>query len=75
MATMQIVVHAKRPTGSIVAGETFALKQVPTLTVNDLKEGQILLKNLYLSLDPAMRGEYTLQLEAYSSFDSGCMLI
>lgn len=50
------VVLAKRPKGTIVPGETFAFqtKRVPTKA--DLKDGEVILQTLYLSLDPAMRG-------------------
>ncbi|KAK1753049.1 hypothetical protein QBC47DRAFT_51272 [Echria macrotheca] len=47
---------AERPTGDIIPGKTFKQVTVPAPTEADLKDGQILLENLYLSLDPAMRG-------------------
>ena len=50
------VVLAQRPTSVIVPGETFKLKENPILTEADLKDGQVLMETLYLSLDPAMRG-------------------
>ncbi len=56
MATYQSVVLAQRPKGEIVPGETFKLQEQKRLAENDLKDGQILLETLYLSLDPAMRG-------------------
>ncbi|WP_095161570.1 NADP-dependent oxidoreductase [Pseudomonas sp. Irchel 3F5] len=43
---------AKRPTGAVTRDD-FSYEQVP---VAEPAEGQILVKNLYLSLDPAMRG-------------------
>ena len=43
---------AKRPVGAATR-DTFTYQQVP---VGQPKEGQILVKNQYLSLDPAMRG-------------------
>ncbi|TWR94146.1 NADP-dependent oxidoreductase [Pseudomonas saxonica] len=43
---------AKRPAGAATR-DTFTYQQVP---VGQPKEGQILVKNQYLSLDPAMRG-------------------
>jgi NADPH-dependent curcumin reductase CurA len=49
-------VLAQRPKATIVPGETFTLKQNPILTEADLKDGQVLVETLYLSLDPAMRG-------------------
>lgn len=53
--TYQSVVLAKRPESHIIAGETFALKTNPIITANDLKDGQVLLETIYLSLEPAMR--------------------
>jgi len=50
------VVLAQRPTSVIVPGETFKLKENPILTEANLKDGQVLMETLYLSLDPAMRG-------------------
>ena len=43
---------ARRPVGHVTR-EDFTFEEVP---VQDLAEGQILVKNHYLSLDPAMRG-------------------
>lgn len=50
------VVLAERPKGPIVPGKTFHHKFVPAPQASDLKDGEILLETLYLSLDPAMRG-------------------
>jgi NADPH-dependent curcumin reductase CurA len=57
MATFKTVVLAKRPGngGPIIEGETFAIKEVPRISEADLKDGQIEIQSLYLSLDPAMR--------------------
>jgi len=55
-STYQSVVLAKRPTGLIVPGETFALKENPMFEEKDVKDDQVLVETLYLSLDPAMRG-------------------
>lgn len=55
-STYQTVVLAKRPKATIVPGETFEIKEKPILEEGDLREGQILVETLYLSLDPAMRG-------------------
>ncbi|KAI1431237.1 NAD(P)-binding protein [Xylaria sp. CBS 124048] len=49
-------VLAERPQTSIVAGKTFRLEKAPAPTADDLKDGQVLLESLYMSLDPAMRG-------------------
>jgi NADPH-dependent curcumin reductase CurA len=50
------VVLAKRPKALIVPGETFAMKKNPMISEKDLKDGQVIVETLYLSLDPAMRG-------------------
>jgi len=55
-ATYQSIVLANRPKDLIVPGETFASKTSPVPTESDLKDGQVLVESLYLSLDPAMRG-------------------
>lgn len=47
---------AARPKGNVVPGETFSQKLSPAPTASDLQQGQVLIENLYLSLDPAMRG-------------------
>jgi NADPH-dependent curcumin reductase CurA len=52
----QSVVLAQRPKALIVPGETFTTKENPMLSEKDLKDGQVLIETLYLSLDPAMRG-------------------
>ncbi|RWA10441.1 hypothetical protein EKO27_g4673 [Xylaria grammica] len=49
-------VLAQRPKAHFVPGETFRLEKRPAPTADDLKDGQILVESLYLSLDPAMRG-------------------
>jgi NADPH-dependent curcumin reductase CurA len=55
-STYQSVVLAQRPKANIIPGETFTLKTNPILTEKDLKDEQVLVEVLYLSLDPAMRG-------------------
>lgn len=50
------IILAERPQGDIVPGKTFNQKTVPAPTAEELKDGQVLVENLYLSLDPAMRG-------------------
>ena len=55
-STYQSVVLAQRPKANIIPGETFTLKTNPILTAKDLKDGEVLVEVLYLSLDPAMRG-------------------
>jgi NADPH-dependent curcumin reductase CurA len=55
-STYQSVVLAQRPKSLIVPGETFTLKTNPMLLEKDLKDDEVLVETLYLSLDPAMRG-------------------
>lgn len=55
-SSYQSVVLAKRPEGLVVPGETFSIKSNPILTESDLKDDEVLIESLYLSLDPAMRG-------------------
>merc|ERR1711939_1107342 len=55
-STYTSVVLAQRPKALIVPGETFSLKENLMISEKDLKDGQILVETLYLSLDPAMRG-------------------
>ncbi|KAG6009688.1 hypothetical protein E4U43_008687 [Claviceps pusilla] len=50
------VVLAERPTDNIIPGQTFNIKKSPIPSPSDLKDGEILVQILYLSLDPAMRG-------------------
>ncbi len=50
------VVLAERPKADIIPGQTFNQKTTPAPTAADLKDGEILVEVLYLSLDPAMRG-------------------
>ncbi|KAK3263090.1 hypothetical protein CYMTET_28085, partial [Cymbomonas tetramitiformis] len=54
----QIVVRlARRPTGDVVPGQDLVVDHhARTPLPDDLEEGQVLVKNLFLSLDPAMRG-------------------
>ncbi|ORY68283.1 uncharacterized protein BCR38DRAFT_335663 [Pseudomassariella vexata] len=47
---------AERPKGDIIPGQTFKLEKTAAPTASDLKDGEILVEALYLSLDPAMRG-------------------
>ncbi|GGC93011.1 NADP-dependent oxidoreductase [Undibacterium terreum] len=51
-ASYQRIVLASRPKGAVVP-ENFRLETVP---VPELKEGEVLVRNHYLSLDPYMRG-------------------
>lgn len=54
-STYQTIVLAARPKASIIPNETFSIKSNPIVTAADLKDGQVLVETLYLSLDPAMR--------------------
>ncbi|KAH8816910.1 hypothetical protein F5884DRAFT_853340 [Xylogone sp. PMI_703] len=54
--TFQTLNLAKHPKTNIVVGETFKLTTHPILTDDDLKDNQVLLEILYISIDPAMRG-------------------
>ena len=50
------LVLAERPAEEIVPGKTFSRQVEPAPTASDLKDGEVLVEALYLSLDPAMRG-------------------
>ncbi|CAJ2509334.1 Uu.00g143600.m01.CDS01 [Anthostomella pinea] len=47
---------AVRPEADVVPGKTFKLETSPAPTAEELKDGEVLVEALYLSLDPAMRG-------------------
>jgi len=47
---------AERPVGNIVPGKTFRLRTVPAPKPADLKDGQVLVETLYLSLVSRSRG-------------------
>jgi NADPH-dependent curcumin reductase CurA len=53
--TCQRIVLASRPRGAVVP-ENFRLETVTAPDANSLAEGQVLVANHYLSLDPYMRG-------------------
>ena len=55
-STYKSIILASRPKGLIVPGETFAVKTNEMLSEKDLKDDEVLVETLYLSLDPAMRG-------------------
>ncbi|KAG7100568.1 NADPH-dependent curcumin reductase like protein [Verticillium longisporum] len=50
------VVLAERPKAEIIPGQTFKTEKQPIPREQDLKDGEVLVENIYLSLDPAMRG-------------------
>ena len=47
---------AERPQANIIACKTFTPKHHPIPSASSLKDGEVLFRTLYLSLDPAMRG-------------------
>ncbi|CAG8457612.1 11957_t:CDS:10 [Diversispora eburnea] len=55
MSNKQILFVKRPPSGALDVNETFKIIKSPIPKENDLKNGQILVKNYYLSLDPAMR--------------------
>ncbi|GBG29541.1 Prostaglandin reductase 1 [Hondaea fermentalgiana] len=46
----------KRPVGKPVPGQDLVYQEAPMPSEDDLKDGEVLIKNVYLTLDPAMRG-------------------
>ena len=53
--TMNTSIHlAKRPTDKIIPGETFEVRKTPIPTKDDVKEGQVLVRVDYLSVDPGI---------------------
>ncbi|KAM5341231.1 hypothetical protein ACJ41O_015340 [Fusarium nematophilum] len=55
MSTQVTIVLAERPQDDIIPGKTFQERIQPRPTPEDLKDGELLVENLYLSIDPAMR--------------------
>lgn len=51
-----VVRMMKRPHGDVVPGEDLVVQSEKAPLASDLRSGEILLRRLYLSLDPAMRG-------------------
>lgn len=49
------VLFSKRPFGIFDPKETFNIVKTPIPTLADLKDGQLLVKVYYLSLDPGIR--------------------
>lgn len=54
--TYKSVVLASRPKDNIIPGETFKIVTNPAPQASNLKDGEVIIEALYLSLDPAMRG-------------------
>lgn len=58
MARENLSIHlAERPTEEIIPGTTFTAKTTPAPVPADLKDGEILVEVLYLSLDPSLRAQ------------------
>lgn len=75
MSEYQTVVLSKRPGfGPIIPGETFALKSATRVDESQLKDGQFEIQNLYLSLDPAMRGWLNGASHVMQQIDVKCLL-
>lgn len=55
MPTYSAVHLAQRPKDEIIPG-TFKVKQHEVPKESSLKDGEVIIQSLYLSLDPAMRG-------------------
>ena len=52
---MNTSIHlAKRPKESIVPGQTFEIRKSPIPKKDDVKDGQVLVKVEYLSVDPGL---------------------
>lgn len=54
--TYKSIIFQERPKGPIDPSKVFRTEEHPIPTEADLKDGEVLIQNLYLSLDPAMRG-------------------
>lgn len=58
MARQNLAIHlAERPADEIVPGKTFTAKTSPAPSPAELKDGEILVEVLFLSLDPALRAQ------------------
>ncbi|QLI66546.1 uncharacterized protein G6M90_00g046840 [Metarhizium brunneum] len=56
MTDAHVVVNNKRPEGNIIPGETFRKVTDLAPSSKDLKNGEVLVEVLLISLEPAMRG-------------------
>jgi len=67
---------AERPKPDLIPGKTFEKRTNPAPTADQLKDGEVLVEALYLSLDPAMRpmlnGAFPLQALLYSARSPAC---
>lgn len=50
------VILAERPTNEIILGRTFTQKTTPIPTRDELRDKEILVEVLFLSIDATMRG-------------------
>ena len=58
MARENLSIHlVERPKEEIVPGQTFEARRNPAPSPADLKDGEILVEVLYLSLDPSLRAQ------------------
>lgn len=55
-SSQRVVRLMKRPIGMVNPGADLVVSSAPVVSSGDLGAGQFLVKNLWLSLDPAMRG-------------------
>ena len=56
---MNTSIHlVKRPASRIVPGETFEVRRTPIPTREDVKDGEVLVKVEYLSVDPGIKMLY-----------------
>lgn len=46
----------QRPKGELIPSETFSLDASQSLSIQQVQTGQLLVRVIYLSLDPAMKG-------------------
>ena len=56
ISTYRTIHLAKRPRGHITPGETFSVQSHNGAELGHLEDGETILRVLYLSIDPAMRG-------------------
>jgi NADPH-dependent curcumin reductase CurA len=54
-STYQSVILNKRPEEHIVLGETFSIIKAPVPSQDSLKEGEVIFRTNYVSVDPGMR--------------------
>lgn len=67
MAQTTKILLSKRPGAEIIPSEVFTTTTIPQPQASDLKDGQVLIETLYLSLDPIM--SYWIRGKAYDYMD------